>query len=225
MNRQIGSKSSLAVVLSRITVFSRAKVRLEQYPTDSEIAAEVLWSAFLKGDIENKVIVDLGAGTGILGLGAMLLGAKKVYFIDIDPEALEIAQNTISHMKSEGFLEEDIKEGKDFDIKVMDIKELNEKRGEGSNIKGDLVIQNPPFGTREKHIDRLFLQKALLIAPIIYSFHKTSTEKFMKAFTAEERVRITEIFRFAFPLKKSLAHHKKKIQRIAVSCYRLEKAV
>ena len=91
MAAKIASKSGLAVVLSRLSVFQRPKVRVEQYPTDSEIAAEVLWSAFMKGDIDKMCIADLGCGTGILGIGALLLGAKKVYFLDIDQNALETA--------------------------------------------------------------------------------------------------------------------------------------
>lgn len=35
-----------------------------------------------KGD----VVIDLGAGTGVLGLTALLKGADKVYFIDINPQ-------------------------------------------------------------------------------------------------------------------------------------------
>lgn len=39
--------------------------------------------------VEDRVLVDLGCGSGVLGLFALLLGAKKVYGIDIDPKALE----------------------------------------------------------------------------------------------------------------------------------------
>ena len=69
------SKGRLGVILSRLRVFYKAKVRVEQYPTDSEIAAQMLWESHLRGDIEGKVIVDLGCGTGILGIGALILGA------------------------------------------------------------------------------------------------------------------------------------------------------
>lgn len=39
--------------------------------------------------IQDKTIVDLGCGSGVLGLFALQLGAKKVYGLDIDPKALE----------------------------------------------------------------------------------------------------------------------------------------
>ena len=79
----IGSKKAVTVVLSGLKGFESPKVRVEQYSTDAEIAAEVLWYAYMKGDI-GKVSVDLGCGTGILGIGLLALGSEKVHFIDSD---------------------------------------------------------------------------------------------------------------------------------------------
>ena len=75
------SKSALAIELSQLNVFPTPNIKLEQYPTDSEIAADILWTAFMRNDIKNKIIADFGCGTGLLGIGAILLGAKKVFFI------------------------------------------------------------------------------------------------------------------------------------------------
>ncbi len=33
-------------------------------------------------------MIDYGCGSGILGVAALLLGAKKVYATDIDPQAV-----------------------------------------------------------------------------------------------------------------------------------------
>lgn len=41
-----------------------------------------------KTDLKNKVVIDYGCGSGILGVAALLLGAKKVYATDIDPQAV-----------------------------------------------------------------------------------------------------------------------------------------
>lgn len=38
--------------------------------------------------IEDKVVIDYGCGSGILAIAALKLGAKKVYAVDIDPQAL-----------------------------------------------------------------------------------------------------------------------------------------
>ena len=92
------SKSGLAIALSKLKTFKKPKVSLEQYPTDSEVAAELLWHAYMAGDIEGKKIADLGCGTGILGIGCLLLGAEHVYFADIDAEALEICLENLQNI-------------------------------------------------------------------------------------------------------------------------------
>jgi len=39
-------------------------------------------------DLNEKLVVDFGCGSGILGIAALKLGAKYVHGIDIDPQAL-----------------------------------------------------------------------------------------------------------------------------------------
>ncbi|QZZ20069.1 50S ribosomal protein L11 methyltransferase [Leptothermofonsia sichuanensis E412] len=41
------------------------------------------------GDSEGLTIADVGCGSGILSIGAILLGAKKVYAVDTDPLAVK----------------------------------------------------------------------------------------------------------------------------------------
>jgi predicted RNA methylase len=58
------SKSWLAILLSKVAGFPKADTKKEQYQTDSEIAAEVLWHAYMAGDIKNLSILDAGCGIG-----------------------------------------------------------------------------------------------------------------------------------------------------------------
>ena len=47
-------------------------------------------------DLKDKIVVDYGCGSGILGVAALLLGAKQVYATDIDPQAvLATQQNAV----------------------------------------------------------------------------------------------------------------------------------
>lgn len=41
----------------------------------------------------DQIVVDYGCGSGILGIGALLLGAKRVHSTDIDPQALTSSRN------------------------------------------------------------------------------------------------------------------------------------
>lgn len=54
-------------------------------------------------NVEGKSIIDIGCGSGILTLAAILLGAKHSYGIDIDPEALTHAEENarMNHMENQ----------------------------------------------------------------------------------------------------------------------------
>lgn len=41
-----------------------------------------------KQTLNNELVIDFGCGSGILGIAALLLGAKQVYAVDIDPQAV-----------------------------------------------------------------------------------------------------------------------------------------
>jgi len=193
------SRSNLAVALSKIEVFDSPDIRAEQHPTDSEVAADVLWQAYQKGDIENRTVADFGAGTGILGIGAILLGAKHVFFVENDKGAVSILRKNLG----------------DFDNFTIegDVLEFSEKV--------DTVIQNPPFGTRKIHTDRVFLDRAMKISENIYSFHKTATVEYLKKHTLKNGFDLVEQMDFSFPLKNTQPHHRRKIHRIQVSCIHL----
>jgi len=50
-------------------------------------------------DLANKTVVDYGCGSGILGIAALLLGAKKVIAVDNDPQALIATQDNAQRNK------------------------------------------------------------------------------------------------------------------------------
>jgi len=204
-NKDKFSRSGLAIKLSAIKGFSEPKVSVEQYITDSEVAATILWDAYMKGDIDRKVIADLGCGTGILGIGAMLLGADKVYFVESDSSAIETAKENARYIESESSAEFFLGDVKDFDKRV------------------DTVIMNPPFGTKNEHSDREFLEKAFQIGDVVYSFHKSETKDFIERFSKDKNFKITQVIDFKFPLKATMKFHRKRIERINVSCFRFIK--
>ena len=217
MEGRIGSKAGLARVLSGLKGFDEAKVRLEQYITDGETAADILWNMYILGDIDGKVIVDLGAGTGILGIGAGLLGAKKVILVDMDKNALNIVKENISKLKSEGY--DSIC---DMEIVERDIESrVGKEGGEGKKvIKGDIVVENPPFGTKVRHADIMFLEKALEIASVVYSLHKSESKGFLERFADKRNAKMTHAWKYELPLKAAFGFHTRRIHRISVSCFR-----
>ena len=52
-------------------------------------ATTALCMEWLDGlDLQDKIVVDYGCGSGILAIAALLLGAKHAYCVDTDPQAL-----------------------------------------------------------------------------------------------------------------------------------------
>ncbi len=79
------------MTLQRIRGYQHPTASLEQYQTPAPLAARLLYHALMKGDIEGKRVCDLGCGTGVLAIGAVLLGAEQVRGVDVDPEAVATA--------------------------------------------------------------------------------------------------------------------------------------
>lgn len=49
-----------------------------------------------QADVDNKVVVDFGCGSGILAIAALMLNAQQVVAIDIDPQALQATMENAS---------------------------------------------------------------------------------------------------------------------------------
>ncbi|GAA0320661.1 50S ribosomal protein L11 methyltransferase [Psychrobacter aestuarii] len=81
-------------------------------------------------DLKDKVVIDYGCGSGILGVAALLLGARQVYAVDIDPQAvLATVQNAErNHVgdRLQAFLPEDFQAYcQDSDIVPVDVVVAN----------------------------------------------------------------------------------------------------
>lgn len=203
----IRSKGELAVLLASLKGFEKPKVRVEQYVMDAEIGAQVLWEAYMKGDIEGKVIADLGCGTGLLGIGALLLGAKKVFLVDIDDSAIGVAKDNIEKVKSEGYVLGNVV------FLVCDVGEFKDGV--------DVVVQNPPFGVKVRGNDRVFLEKAMEVADVLYSFHKSESDSFIKGFVKKKGYIIDRYWEFDYPIKAMYEFHTRRIYRFKVGCWRI----
>ena len=147
-------KLDLELFIAGLASQPNPQAQLEQYTTSEGIAANMLYiAAYTHGDIVEKSVLDLGCGTGRLGLGAAFLGAKDVVGIDIDPTAIKTARGNAE--------------------KAALADNVQWVNGDIASITGhfDTVLQNPPFGVQTREADRAFLIKALETADSIYSLH------------------------------------------------------
>jgi putative methylase len=200
-------KRQLEMALQDIPVHKNPKVSLEQYSTPSIIAADVLWHALAIGDLEGMKVADLGCGTGIFAIGSVLLGASESVGIDVDNDAVSIARA------------QSMKMGIETKTRFItgDIQDFTES--------ADTVIQNPPFGaqkTGRKEADRIFMVKALEIAPVVYSFHMQETEEFVINFFKKEGADISHRFHYKFPIPRTYDFHTKEKVFVKVVVVRAE---
>jgi len=210
---KITCKKDLEILLESVPTYSNPKAYLEQYVTPSPLAAEILWYAFLKGDIKGKIVVDLGSGTGRLAYGAALLGAKYVIGIDVDVEAIyDLRRCKLWDLT-----------GSYIDVVNSDVSYLNISDHVRDIIT---VVQNPPFGVYERGRDIAFLKTSLSIGNTVYSIHKYVPESIkLISEIAEEsgyHVEIPQILNF--PIRWSLPKHRRKVYYVKTVLVRLRKS-
>jgi putative methylase len=191
-------KKQLEIQLERLTGFSNPSAEKEQYATPASVAADLLYLAYLHGDLE--CVCDLGCGTGVLAIGSALLGAKVVG-VEIDPQSLRTARENATRLG----VEVDFIRGDANSVCLKGIK---------------TVVMNPPFGAQKASMgDRAFLRKAVEIADVVYSIHNLGSEGFIRRIV--EPCTIEEIYRIKFPLKRCFAFHSKDVKIIEVELYRI----
>ena len=194
------SKKELEVALSKLEQVTNPNPNLEQYQTPSDIAAKILWFASLHNDTQEKIIADLGCGNGIFGIGASLLGAKKIFFVDTEGNSINATKKNISLAKIRNSI-----------ILHQPVTSFIQKV--------DTVFQNPPFGVQKPHADREFLIQAMNVAKKIYSIHKKESEGFVRALTREHNFAIEGTIPFKFQLKRTQPFHTKETYTVEVNCF------
>jgi putative methylase len=227
MQKRIVRKLELEMLLSQIAPHPSPKPSLEQYTIPADVAATMLHiAAYAYGDIFGKTVLDLGCGTGRLALGAAFLGAKQVVGVDIDRDAVKVA--------SENSARTNLKE------KVQWIT------GDIDAIHGnfDTVLQNPPFGVQRRGADRRFLEKALELAKVVYSLHKSSEKNrafikkleanksnaasiapssFLKEFIEERGGRIKAVYAMVMTIPHMFNFHTKRKHEFIAELYVIER--
>lgn len=205
----IPSKKDLEIILSTIEGFEKPKPELEQYVTPSDIAANLLWTAFMNGNIRKKIVVDLGCGTGIFVFGAALLEAKKVFGFDVDEDALKIARQSWEIIAGTKVPLTEV------EFEKKDIKEVHQKC--------DTIIMNPPFGVQKRNADRIFLKKAFTLAKVVYSIHKAGSTNFLEKFAEDNGFSAAHIGTNVLKLPPTMKFHKERKHEVEISTWRFDK--
>lgn len=197
-------RQQLEIALSHLENSPSPKLAYEAYDLNPAAVSEILFLAETRyGDLKNRSVLDLGCGSGILAIGAALLGAKEVVGIDINSESVEAAKRN-AHL-----------------VQVV----ADFIAGDIEAIRGtfDVTVMNPPFGTRKKGVDVIFLQKAMSVSKRVYSLHKRGEQNRMFLRNKVESLRgsVDAIFEIGIEIAKTYEFHKKRRYSVDADLYRV----
>jgi putative methylase len=198
---------TLEIALEGLEGFGRPDPRTEQYSTPASLAARLLHHAHLLGDIEGRAVCDLGCGTGILACGAALLGAERVVGVELDPDALAVAERNAARL------------GAGITFVRGDVRDPGLLEGLGPF---DTVIMNPPFGAQDPHADRPFVDAALSLAPVVYGIFNTGSLPFLESYTVG-RAEIEFAVGGVLPLKRTFPFHTRDMVELEVEILRMRR--
>jgi len=217
--------------LQQVRTWPKPKSELEQYPTPPDIAAHMLFAVEDRDGLEGVLVADLGCGGGILGIGAAMMGAAHVLAVDIDEQVLAVAAQNVA----------------EFDVPVdvlgCDVLQLSihapapgtDRATTGSTASGrsvggafDVVLMNPPFGTRPENngLDVAFLRAGYALCRSggsLYTLHKTSTRAFIGKTAAELGAEGEVIAELKFEIPRMYKHHRKASADVDVDFWRIHK--
>jgi len=181
-------KRDLEIKLESISRFDDPDPSLEQYPTPSVIATDMLFMAYANGDISERKVNDLGCGTGIFSIGAWILGGGVAGF-DISESAVNTAISNAEKFDA------------DIEFKVCDVSKVIRK--------ADTTIMNPPFGSQNRHADRPFLEKAMDLSETVYSLHMQRTFPFLEEYVKEKGKEICFHKTYKYQIPHTFSFHTK----------------
>lgn len=155
--------------------------------------------------IEGCSVVDLGTGNGVLGLGALLMGASSATLIEVDEEACAACANNAADL------------GLEDRVEIVQAEVDEDTLAKSS---ADLVITNPPWGKQLERADRPFLEAILSAGVTAHIMHNAGAGHIQSIFEAAgwgvERYGEADL-----ALPAAYAHHSRERGRTRAAFWRL----
>jgi putative methylase len=193
-------RAALLRALARVPPPDSPRAEWEQVVTPPELAADLLFEALAREDIAGRSVVDLGAGTGRLAIGAALLGAQSVRGVEVDPALGATARTAAARA------------GVAVEFEVADVRSWT--------ARVDTVVMNPPFGAQRRHADRPFWECALSGAcRAIYAFALRDARPFVEARIADAEASVESVTPVRWRLERTFPHHAHDARAIAVDLW------
>jgi putative methylase len=186
--------------------FSSPKIKLEQYTLPSDVIALILILA--DTDLKEKNVVDLGCGTGRFTLPIQKFYSKRTLGVDIDLDAINILIQLRKLKKLA------------IDILLTPVEFFEPFQW---NKKFQTTFMNPPFGTKRRGLDLLFLRQALIYSQTIISLHKSNvkTRQLISNLGMQYEKKTEILATIDLPLAPSYRFHRKKQHLVCVDVIRM----
>lgn len=192
--------------VNKIDSFISPKINLEQYSLPSDFIALIL--ILSSNDLIGQNVVDLGCGTGRLTLPIRKFFSKRVLGVDIDSDAINhLIQLQKPHKLS-------------LDLLIASVEFLETFNW---GRKFQTTLMNPPFGTKRRKIDLVFLKQALKYSQTIISVHKSNpeTQKIITQLGEQNGKKLEILATVNFPQFPSFQFHRKYKHNVCVDLLRI----
>jgi putative methylase len=192
--------------VKEINTFENAKLALEQYTLPAQLIAFIL--TYLEKDLTNQKIVEFGSGTGRISLPILKFFSQNLLCIDVDPEAMLNLKRLLSVQKLNAEL-------------LLSAIEFLETDSWKKSFT--VTIMNPPFGTRRRGIDIVFLEKALNFSEKVISIHKSNPESrsLINKISQNYNKSCEILATLEFPIPPIFLFHQKKSHFVCVDIYKI----
>lgn len=193
-------RQELIRALARLEGFPSPDPAREQVATPADAVATLLGAASARQDLEGRSVLDLGSGTGLLAIGAALLGASPVVGVEADASAVEVARRNAATA------------GAEVEFRVGEVG--------AEPLAAETVVMNPPFGAQRAHADRPFWDAAFAGARRrIYAFALPDSRSFIARLGVARGARVESTEPVPWRLPPTFPHHRKRAVALSVELW------
>ena len=198
----------LAIELSKLQQHPQHSVELEQYSTEGDLASFFVLAIDQLDSLEEKTVIDVGAGNGVLGLGCAMIGASNVVLIEGDKTVLSVANANAEKVMNK------------HNCSIETIRCMIGQEAPPEYLNVDIIVMNPPWGFQSPRADRPLLEYGFSLQPksmyVLHSQKAGHLKSIGKSYGYDWEV----VFESNFRLPPKYSHQSRKMGETQVKCWR-----
>ena len=198
----------LAIELSKLQQHPQHSVELEQYSTEGDLASFFVLAIDQLDLLEQKTVIDVGAGNGVLGLGCAMIGASNVVLVEADEEVLSVASANADKVMNK------------HNCNIEAVRCMIGQEAAPEYLDVDIVVMNPPWGFQSPRADRPLLEYGFSLQPqSMYVLHSQQAGH-LKGIAKSHGYDWEVVFESNFRLPPKYSHQSRKMGETQIKCWR-----